>query len=522
MKQFILTFILLLGAWMASMQAQGITGKWKCPKEFLYSLMFNTEDLHGHYKFNDDGTFSISVNAGRMRGNASARSVYIKVKGRYSVVDGRITTAVNPEDVHYRVDADMRDPDFPDVGVGRRVSAPEYDAAMVEAAAQEDRMERELRWIWEWKDVPMTLADRTLAIGDRIRLYRGKADGMTGYTAMQTSKASTNYAMNILRHYPKKTARQWAMATLEQGAYKDKSPYSMYTLGKAYIAGTGLKADTVKGIQLLEEAGRMGYDRAYITLGNIFKYAQYGIGQDFSRAYAYYSAGAGIGSAVCIYAKGYMLYKGLGCTQDYRAAVECFKAAADAGHARSMYMLGLCYRNGYGVERNTDRAAEYLNMARKAGCRDAKTELSFPDPESGSGKVSDADMVQGAGAADLPAGSYHGSMVMYDWSGKYIVWEKPMSMTVKPQGREMAGRMSVGKASTSFKAGISSGGTLLFRNGSIMLEDRYAPKGMISYDMRNMAIAAKADGLHGRLTLYSTSSKEPGRPVGIFLKHDCH
>lgn len=54
MKQFILTFILLLGAWVASMQAQDIVGKWKCPKEFLYSLMFNTEDLHGHYKFNDD------------------------------------------------------------------------------------------------------------------------------------------------------------------------------------------------------------------------------------------------------------------------------------------------------------------------------------------------------------------------------------------------------------------------------------------------------------------------------------
>ena len=50
MKRFCIIFFLLL-AMTYSVQAQDITGKWKCSKELLDRLQLRYDDIKGHYIF---------------------------------------------------------------------------------------------------------------------------------------------------------------------------------------------------------------------------------------------------------------------------------------------------------------------------------------------------------------------------------------------------------------------------------------------------------------------------------------
>ena len=60
MKKLRLILLLLLGM-VVSMQAQDITGKWKCSKEILNRLNLGYEDISGHYTFYKNGKFKLSI-----------------------------------------------------------------------------------------------------------------------------------------------------------------------------------------------------------------------------------------------------------------------------------------------------------------------------------------------------------------------------------------------------------------------------------------------------------------------------
>ncbi len=339
----------------------------------------------------------------------------------------------------------------------------------------------------------------------------------------QPDKISIDYAVRRLQN-GSPDAKKWAMKTLD-AAVSDRQPaYAMNRLGIAYMAGMGVAADSAKAIMLLEKAGEHRYTDAYCTLGDIFKYSRYGVGQDFHRAYGYYSIGADSGSVTCMYDKGFMLYKGMGCNQNYLEAVRCFLAAADFKHSMSMYMLGICYRNGYGVARDTALASSYLNGAATLGCRDAMEELARPNPESNIHEVyryGSAHPVPVTvpylhpvtGGTKPATGEYHGFFVIYDWSGMHILVEEPMTLKIKRRGKGIVGRMVVDAASASFKADVDSDGTLLFTKGRIRLPERYAREGYATYSLVSAVLDIRNDRICGRLNLYSPDSKEPGRPV---------
>lgn len=105
--------------------AQSITGKWKCSEDFLNSLGISImyKSMKGYYKFKKDSTFTAIINGenvkSRMRkfGNkmyyTRRRTIYIKVKGTYSMTDSTITTTVKPENIFCYVDAGERVQEMP-------------------------------------------------------------------------------------------------------------------------------------------------------------------------------------------------------------------------------------------------------------------------------------------------------------------------------------------------------------------------------------------------------------------------
>ena len=354
----------------------------------------------------------------------------------------------------------------------------------------------------------------------------------TNQTYAQTANEAVIHAVKVLKNIETDKSHKWAIETLTNAAINDSSAYAMNCLGLAYMAGLGVNCDSTKTVAWLEQAGQTGFPEAYHNLGLMFKYARCGVRQNFEKAYNYFYTGADSGSVSCMYDKGFMLYKGLGCKQNYRMAVECFNAAAESNHSPSLYMLGLCYRNGYGVEKNSVTAFEYLTRSAALGYIDAHEELERNNEETYlhetlcdnsdysyipnsmptvSPKVNDTDMI---------FGNYQGYLVMYDWSGQFLLGEKPLTMSVDKKGNEVNGFMVVGVDTIPFHAKVTSDNRLKFEKGSVKLRERYSHSHKANYRMEDMVFDVWNDKICGRLNLYSLTQQEPERPMYFELSRN--
>ena len=192
MKRLGLIFLLLLGM-AVSMQAQDITGKWKCSKEILDRLNLGYEDISGHYTFYKNGKFKLRIkgnkrtrryntgigqNAKTYTTHSNHRNLSIKASGKYVVNDGKITTVVRPKDVKSYVDISARQPKIPDTGTGdyeyRKIAMQElhYDKASSVADVQSNMIRAEKYFMWSWRDLSVRQEGDSLVIGKIIKCSR--------------------------------------------------------------------------------------------------------------------------------------------------------------------------------------------------------------------------------------------------------------------------------------------------------------------------------------------------------------
>ena len=186
---FILTAMLMMAV---SANAKGITGKWKCSKEFIEGFGLYYDEMKGHYKFKKNGTFTLKINGlKRTRAysetgwgpkaditHANHRQIYIKVKGTYKIVNDSITTTVRPEDVKCHIQPGRDYPEAPDVNDSRWAIAMKnfeqhmYDQELVWNEALEQTVKNELMHVWTWDKEPVVITKKTLSIGDKATFKR--------------------------------------------------------------------------------------------------------------------------------------------------------------------------------------------------------------------------------------------------------------------------------------------------------------------------------------------------------------
>ena len=165
------------------------------------------------------------------------------------------------------------------------------------------------------------------------------------------------------------------------------------------------------------------------------------------------------------------------------------------------------------------------------GSRDARDELARPHEETYMHAVY-ADSAEYSfipdslpavkptvGGAALAEGHYSGFVVTYDWSGKYILGEQPFAMTVSSVGGELSGELSIDSVDTAY-CGSLSGGRLVFASGGVTLPERYERGGKMDYRLDSMVLDVGDGKVTGRLNLYSTKLKEPGRPMYFELRRE--
>lgn len=324
-------------------------------------------------------------------------------------------------------------------------------------------------------------------------------------------------------------SKEKAVTILHETAEQDSVPYAMNALGQMYLKGKGVKKNMKEALHWLEEAGKHGFMDAYHDIGAVYKDGRSGVKQDFPRAYEAFLEGARLGSRKCCYDTGFMLYKGLGCEQSYTKAMELFEIAAKMGHSGAMYMLGLCYRNGYGTEQNEEKGIELLNKAARRGFKAARIELARRKPEnylhktqaetinSGCSPLSMSEINDSHNDTTIFNGKYEGQLVVYDWSGKYILQEKPVKVSVNRNSNEVTGSISIGHNDIPFYADITDDGMLKFRDSYANLKERYTRKGKVRYRLNYTKLGICKDAIIGELSVYSLNHREPEKPMHIQL-----
>ena len=494
MKKLILATLVLFSLFQ-SVQARGIVGKWYCTNAFLDSLgqAYYFDDINGSIEFKEDGRFALLIDgsqlvsrsssaAGKARGTPSYmkrkkaiyRNLYVKVAGRYQVHDGRITTTVSPKDVVCFVSSGRESPKLADMDDSELEARWKqhrqlvYEQAETNSERQANTIKTEKEYLWVWNNEPIVITADSISVVDWKVFTSKRGVGWDEYMAQYWKKPhkyakvlnkTAGRAIEIIQHPKDYTEKKhsWALRTLSDITAGDSVSYYLFYLGLAYLDGIGVASDVDKAVTLLEKAGQAGYDRAYNVLGNMYKQGGNGVRQDFRKAYHYYCTGAERGHNMCIYYKGLMQYKGLGCRQDYKEAAMTFLTSANDRDANSLYMLGLCSRNGYGLAKDSAAALFCLQRAARMHCPEASEELMRPHEETYMHDVhanaprysyipdSLPDVRPSAVAVDLPAGDYRGFIVTYDWSGKYILDERPFAMTLNGvTGGGLSGTLTVG------------------------------------------------------------------------------
>ena len=186
--------LLLLLGMVVSMQAQDITGKWKCSTEILDRLNLGYEDISGHYTYYKNGKFKLRIK-GRKRTLRSSvgvdhieskpyrihsqqRTMSIKASGRYVINGGRITTKIRPKDVKTYVDISARQPKPLDMNSGKYsmiqhdIQERSYDRASSIADVQSNMIRAEKYFMWSWRDLSVRQEGDSLVIGKIIKCSR--------------------------------------------------------------------------------------------------------------------------------------------------------------------------------------------------------------------------------------------------------------------------------------------------------------------------------------------------------------
>ena len=208
----------------------------------------------------------------------------------------------------------------------------------------------------------------------------------------------------------------------------------------------------------------------------------------------------------------------------------------------SMYMLGLCFRNGYGVAVNIDSARYWLSKAAARNDKRAINELADTSPENAdmqsvpnlqpAATIPLAQPVNlKAGFKKIPhhlnnnnidlAGIYHGFVINFDWSGKHIIDQQALKLTLRRNNKQLNGEWAQDGQPAIALAGTLTDTALVFNNTVGQLTDHYhknAPQDLQFKNSKlNLVSSHDTVYLSGTLSLYSPRWHETQRPEFIML-----
>ncbi|MBE6331450.1 MAG: hypothetical protein E7070_03950 [Bacteroidales bacterium] len=174
MGKFAITLLLCLFCHCSF--AQKITGRWHCTAETISQCRLGFQVVNCTYKFKKDGTMIIKIKgysyAGQKLYSGDYEHLYtggMTIKGRYFVLDGKITSQVTKEDIETYA-SDIPNTTESD-NTPAYVAHVEYQGEDRYRSVKEMELRRRVMdypFLWDWKDVPICYSGKRLKIGDKL------------------------------------------------------------------------------------------------------------------------------------------------------------------------------------------------------------------------------------------------------------------------------------------------------------------------------------------------------------------
>lgn len=361
----------------------------------------------------------------------------------------------------------------------------------------------------------------------------------SGYTYAQNQKTLPPDVVTMAKAYyllDKNTPKYNPVEALE--LYKEVAAQgngkAMNAIGNIYAFGLCGAVDNAEALSWYQKATAAGYDPSWYNLATMYKYG-YGTTQSFETAYQAFESGVAANQGSCYYGKGYMLFKGLGVAQNYEEAIIAFRQSIKRNNLGGMYMLGLCFRNGYGIAANIDSARYWLSKAATAGYQFAKDEMQDATAERNpaiANKNTNANtppapseyenVIQNNTEAQQLAGTYSGLVIKYDWSGKHILQQSKITLTLYGAGKEKTGMYTEDDSLSIPVTATLTDSNLVFKQTSYQKTDHYSRGKLMEFEFKEACLQVNnLEGqvyINGNLQLWSKERQEPDKKLYLSLQ----
>lgn len=138
--------------------------------------------------------------------------------------------------------------------------------------------------------------------------------------------------------------------------HKQKDPAALSELGMAWLNGTVEGGTPQEGLEMINEAAKLGDPVALFTIGTVHAAGALGAKQDYAKAFELLSQSAAAGHIDAIYRVGLHYHEGLGVKKDYKKAFEQFRTAAERGHFYAIIMAFDMINSDRGVKQDFNLA----------------------------------------------------------------------------------------------------------------------------------------------------------------------
>lgn len=152
----------------------------------------------------------------------------------------------------------------------------------------------------------------------------------------------------------------------------NSDPYSLYILGRLYVAGIGVEQDQNKALHYYQKADQLGSKYGTDGIGNVCESFR-----KYDHAVKFYKKASKLGNCNSMFHLAILYFDGKGTPQNFKKAFSWCLKAATLGHLKAMNYVGYMYQNGRGVTANFSKAMKWYQKSAKLGYPKAMTNLAI-------------------------------------------------------------------------------------------------------------------------------------------------